>query len=88
MTVFSAFTNLIGVFIGKMETVTQNYLALMLSVMTFCGMLALFAGIFNRRAGKYIGIMCIIALIAITVIYVSEYRFNILPDGAVINVWS
>ena len=38
--------------------------------------------------GKYIGIMCIIALIAITIIYVSEYRFNLLPSGAVVNVWA
>ena len=88
MTVIQSFESLLSTFLGNASADLITYLATVFSVMVFCGMLALCAGIFNRRAGRYIGVTCIIAVIAVTVNYVCAFRFGMLPESAVVNVWA
>ena len=88
MTVIQAFENLLSTFLGNVNSELVTYLSTVLAVMVFCGLLALFAGIFTRRAGRYIGIVCVISVIAITLNYVCAFRFGMLPESAVINIWA
>ena len=87
MTVIEAFESLLSTFVGEINPDLTNYLATTAAIMVFCGLLSLCVGMFTRRAGRYIGIGCIIAIIAVTLNFVGLTRLNLLPEGAVINAW-
>lgn len=87
MTVITSFESLLANFLGIANPELNTYLATVFAILVFCGMLALFVGIFTKRAARYIGITAIIAVIAVTINYIAAYKFGIIPEGAVINVW-
>lgn len=87
MTVIQSFESLLSTFLGGLNPDLITYLATVFSIMVFCGMVSLVVGMFTRRAGRYIGIACITAVIAVTLNYVGLSRYQILPEGTVFHAW-
>ena len=87
MTVIESFESLLSTFLGGTCPELTTYLATVFAVMTFCGLLSLCLGMFTKRGGRYIGIACISAIIALTVIYVGFERYTMLPEGTVFHAW-
>lgn len=87
MTVIEAFESLLSSFLGDLNPEFTTYLATVFGIMVFCGLLALVVGMFTRRAGRYIGIACITAIVAVTLNFVGLTRYQILPEGTVFHAW-
>ena len=87
MTVIEAFESLLSSFLGDLNPELTTYLATVFGIMVFCGLLALVVGMFTRRAGRYIGIACITAIVAVTLNFVGLSRYKILPEGTVFHAW-
>lgn len=83
ITVLSAFESLLSVFFGNSSSDLVTYLSQLLTILVTFGLISLLVGMFNRKAGKYLGIVALAACVTLSLCYYIGVKIPLLPQSVV-----